>query len=306
MLIADISDQLGNQMFAYASVKTIAEKKGYSFGFIRAHNNRINDTDKRYGNEIHTIFPYVQNDYLKELPADIKYTFIEKVAPDAKTFYSEHALEVQDQTYMKGHFISYRYFSDNMEHVRHWFTFSDEVISHCQQKVELLRKKYPEKRLVAIHFRVGEDYLKQGFLLKNSYWLRAAEYMIQKYGKEHIIFVPFYDSLKGSGKIVKQFMEKYPCETIRGSLVEDMYCMTLFEDLVVCNSSFSIMAGILNPLPDKVVLRPSVYPAEDHYQPTDCFPDDWIILPAKRSLRSGCSYRWMCIKGKLLKLLRRK
>lgn len=32
MLIADISDQLGNQMFTYASVKTIAEKKGFSFG----------------------------------------------------------------------------------------------------------------------------------------------------------------------------------------------------------------------------------------------------------------------------------
>lgn len=31
MLVADISDQLGNQMFAYASVKTIAQKKDMIF-----------------------------------------------------------------------------------------------------------------------------------------------------------------------------------------------------------------------------------------------------------------------------------
>ena len=30
MLVADISDQLGNQMFAYAAVKTIAQKKSMS------------------------------------------------------------------------------------------------------------------------------------------------------------------------------------------------------------------------------------------------------------------------------------
>lgn len=306
MLVADISDQLGNQMFAYASVKTIAEKKGYSFGFVRARNNRINDSDKRYGNEVHTIFPNTAKEFLTKLPPDILHTFVEKVAPDAGICYLEQAEEVQDQTYMKGHFISYRYFSDNMEHVRRWFSFSEDIDALCRRKMELLRNKYPDKELVAIHFRAGEDYLRQGFLLNPSYWLQAAEYMIQKYGKDHIVFVPFYDSRKGSGKIVDRFMKKYPCEVIRGSLVEDMCCMTLFQNLIVCNSSFSIMAGILNDQPDKLVLRPSVYPAENRLQPADCFPDDWGVIPAKQSIVSRCNYRWMVCKGKLLTLFRRK
>ena len=46
MLTVTISDQLGNQMFAYASVKTIAQNRGEFFGFVRAENNLINDTDK--------------------------------------------------------------------------------------------------------------------------------------------------------------------------------------------------------------------------------------------------------------------
>ena len=45
MLTVTISDQLGNQMFAYASVKTIAQNRGEFFGFVRAKNNLINDTE---------------------------------------------------------------------------------------------------------------------------------------------------------------------------------------------------------------------------------------------------------------------
>ena len=33
MLVVNISDQLGNQMFAYAAIRTLAEQKGYDFGF---------------------------------------------------------------------------------------------------------------------------------------------------------------------------------------------------------------------------------------------------------------------------------
>jgi len=135
MLVANISDQLGNQMFAYASVKTIAERKGYSFGFVRARNDHINDTDPRYGNEIHTVFPQIRKELLPELPSDIKYTFTENVTPYSKMFFSEKALQVKNQTFMKGHFISYLYFSDNIDHVRSWFTFPDEVKKTCRSRL---------------------------------------------------------------------------------------------------------------------------------------------------------------------------
>lgn len=305
MLVADISDQLGNQMFAYASVKTIAERKGYSFGFVRAHNDRINDTDPKYGNEIHTIFPEVKKDFLSELPEDIKYTFTENVTPSSKMFFSDKALKVSDHTYMKGHFISYLYFSDNMEHVRDWFSFSEEIQERCREKMDALQKKYPSKQLIAIHFRVGKDYTRQGFLLRSSYWFRAADYMIKKYGKDSVIFVPFYDAKAKHHGVVHHFLKKYPCEIIRGSLVEDMCCMTMFQNLIVCNSSFSIMAGILNSRPGKLVLRPSVYPSGEAYQPNDCFPEEWTVIRAKRNFRSHRRYRRMVVKGRILTLIRK-
>lgn len=58
MIICKLSDQLGNQMFAYASVKSIALDKGYDFKILGEYNNQFlkNDTDKKYGNTLTSIF----------------------------------------------------------------------------------------------------------------------------------------------------------------------------------------------------------------------------------------------------------
>lgn len=68
MLVARIADQLGNQMFSYASVKTIAQHRQEPFGFVREWNDRINDSDRKYGNEIHTIFPATMMNFLSSFP----------------------------------------------------------------------------------------------------------------------------------------------------------------------------------------------------------------------------------------------
>ncbi len=55
MLLLKVSDQLGNQMFAYAAVKSIAIEKGYGFGMIPCSDNTsalINDKDPKYGHTI--------------------------------------------------------------------------------------------------------------------------------------------------------------------------------------------------------------------------------------------------------------
>ena len=300
MLVADISDQLGNQMFAYASVKTIAQKKGYDFRFVRAHNTRVNSSDPKYGSELHTIFPQTSSELLDELPP-LPNTWSESITASSSQIYTEEATEVSDNTYMKGHFISCLYFMDNLREVRKWFAFSPDILDACQSRLERVQEAYPGRRLVAVHFRVGDDYLKQGFLLHESYWFRAAEYMIQQYGREHVLFLPFYDHRPSRGGIVNHFVQQYPCEDIRGTLVEDMCTLTMVQDLIVCNSSFSAMAGILNHTAGKQVLRPSVYPSGTQYQPADCFPDTWTVIPARQNRFSLLYCRFMKAKGRLLK-----
>ena len=303
MLIAKIADQLGNQMFTYASVKTIAQDRNESFAFIRAFNDRINDSDKKYGNELHTIFPNIENEYLEDLPESITHTYAEPPLRKRCSNYQSETLQVPANTLMIGHYISYRYFSHNLEHVRQWFTFPADISVPVEEELRRLRKKYPDRPLVAVHFRIGEDYYRQGFRITDDYWKRAADYVLQHI--ENPVFLLFYDCKPSNGGIIDYFTSHYTCEVCRGSLVHDLCMLSRCDWEIICNSSFSIMSAVLNTAPAHQILRPSVYPVGRLFYPTDCFCDDWIVIPASQSNRARIQFYLMLMKGKLLHLIRK-
>lgn len=283
MLIVRISDQLGNQMFAYASVKTIAETGGgYEFGFVRAQNDLVNDTDEKYGNEIHTIFPNVKKEFLEKIPESIIHVYEDPPVNQRIANYQKPATEVSDNTLMIGHFVSYKYFSDNIENVWKWFAFPLDIETTVQAELERLQQKYSDRPLVAVHFRVGKDYTSQGFLLRKKYWFRAAEKIVQE-STNTPVFLLFYDQKKS---IINEFIRKYDCEICRGSLIHDLCMMSKCRKQIICNSSFSIMSAVLNQNSDKEIFRPSVYPVGLYFYPLDCFAEDWRVIPAKQSILS--------------------
>ena len=303
MLVAQIADQLGNQMFAYASVKSIAQKKGVEFHFIRQHNTLINDNDPIYGNEIHTVFPSLATEFLTKLPEQVTNTYEEPPLKERISNYQEAAMQVKDDTLMVGHYISCRYFKDNLEQLYTWFTFPSDINAQVSSELKALYKKYPDRPLVAVHFRVGKDYKKQGFRLRDSYWFRAAEKIVHE-SPIKPVFLLFYDQQLSQKDVISQFRQKYDCKVCRGSLVHDLYMMSRCRIQIICNSSFSIMSAVLNQHPDRKIYRPSVHPVGLRFYPTDCYMDDWTVIPAERSMISFFNCLLMHGKGKLLKLLR--
>lgn len=301
MLVGRIADQLGNQMFTYASLKTIATDRGEEFYFIREHNDRINDSDQYYGDEIHTMFPRIRDEFLPELPPEIVHTYQEPPISKRKTNYQESALQVPENTLMLGHYISCRYFAHRLDEVRSWFAFPKDVERKVEEELAQMRHTCSERPLVAIHFRVGEDYMRQGFRIKDSYWTRAADYITQQLG-EPPIFLIFYDRKE---KVVQKFIDQYESIACRGSLLHDLCMMSKCDRLILSNSSFSIMSAVLNSVPEATIIRPSVYPVGQYMQPQDCFMDHWTVIEASQSLRSRANYWWMRGKGMLLKRIRK-
>lgn len=300
MIVGKIADQLGNQMFTYASLKTIAKDRGEAFYFIRAHNDRINDSDERYGNEIHTMFPHIQKEFLEELPKEVTHTYHEPPLSERKTNYQAAALQVPANTLMLGHYISCRYFAHRIKEVWNWFAFPKDIQTQVEEEFQKLRKDYPDRLLISVHFRVGEDYVRQGFRIRDAYWLRAAEYAIQK-SPQKPLFLVFYDR---KAKIVEKFTNTYECIVCRGSLLHDLCMMSKCEKQIISNSSFSIMSAVLNQNIKAEIIRPSVYPVGQYFQPQDCFIESWTVIEAHQSRYSRGKYWWMRAKGKLLKLLR--
>lgn len=111
MIICKLSDQLGNQMFAYASVKSIALDKGYDFKILGEYNNQFlkNDTDKKYGNTLTSIFADIAKETVQEVP-DGYSVYKENITIDSRSDVEEGALKVNDNTLMLGHYISPKYF----------------------------------------------------------------------------------------------------------------------------------------------------------------------------------------------------
>lgn len=303
MLVAQIADQLGNQMFAYASVKSIAQKRQMEFHFVRSRNSLINDSDQKYGNEIHTIFPCPAKEFLPELPAQVTNIYEEPPLKERISNYQEAAVQVKDDTLMVGHYISCRYFKENLEQLYAWFSFPSDIDTQVSSELQKLHKKYPNRPFAAVHFRVGKDYRKQGFRLQDSYWFLAAETVLRE-NPVKPVFLLFYDQQDCKKGIVQKFRQTYDCEICRGSLVHDLCMMSRCPIQIICNSSFSIMSAVLNQDPNRKIYRPSVHPVGLRLYPTDCYMEEWTVVPAKRSLLSFLNCLLMHGKGKILKLLR--
>lgn len=273
MLIATLKDQLGNQMFAYASIKAIAMDKGYDFGYVHMEleQKHINDSDGKYGNSLSSIFTNVKNEKVENIPSHYgvyKENFRKYLTCD---YANEIREELFDNMVADGHFVDTTFFKHRLSAVRDWFSIPEDVDNKMEQYIQEIRKKNPNKKIIAVHFRVGKDYAK-GFRLAKRYWMEAANYVMKMV--ENPLFICVYD-VRGSA--VKKFVKKYSAMSYHGSLVEDMCLMSKCDGNIVCNSSFSIMAAILNKS-SQITIRPGKYPTEAGETTQNAFLPEWEAI----------------------------
>lgn len=287
MYLVTLKDQLGNQMFAYAAIKCLAVENNIDFGVIQRGSYYQNSNDIKYGNSITSIFPEIE----KEIAASAEGYNIFKELPlkKRKGKYWEHIHQAADKTLFDGHFISSKYFSRPYSEIRNWFSLPSEVIDKAIITIQKLKEKNNIKTCCSVHFRVGDDYKKLGYLLNKNYWINAAE-MIKKMYSDKCLFVVFYDK---KTKEVENFIKRFNAEEIHGSLVDDMSCIIECDYHIVCNSTFSIMTAFLSKN-DKCIIRPEKYYSGVYTFPDDVFPEEWLSCKCNRnklSYLSGIAYK---------------
>jgi len=283
MIISRLSDQLGNQMFAYASGKSIAEDLGYVFRFYNKSKDipYINSSDNIYGHKVNTIFSLVKSEEIDFLPDNFN-QFREVTTGKCKTAFNDSTYNINDNTILEGHYMCPKYFYHKIDRVRKWFTPASGIISNVDEELERIREKHKGHLLVSVHFRNGKDYKGNGFLLSSSYWKRAAKKLI-KNSASKIVFLVFYDE---KTRIVNKFISKYKCEVIHKSLVFDMFAIAACDQHIICNSSYSIISALLDKK-NGLVIRPSHYPVPDGYLPEDTFLESWEIVYGKKNIKDN-------------------
>lgn len=285
MLIANVKNQLGNQMMQYAAVKSIAEDKNFAFQYYRQpmEEQYINDRDSKYGNDITTLFLLPKEEFLQSIPADMEvYDENKYRIGNREKFYFDEAFAIHDNVVMDGLFESFRYFSHKRKDVIKWFKFQTDTINEAQRKLDMIHKNYFGRPVVSVHFRVGKDYTSHGLALQSSYWINAARTAQKDF--KNPIFLCFYDTRT---KAVAKFMEKYESVDVRGSLIEDMCLISMCDAHIVCNSTFSTMSSFIDPK-SGTTYCPIRYPSYLCFRNNeDCYLTEWIkIKGGRRSLMS--------------------
>ena len=134
--------RLGNQMFQYAALSSVAFTRGYEWGLQR--------------NESVDLWRVFKMDGVEEINQSdanqLKYIYHE---PDY--FFNASVFLVNDFTDIRGHFQSATYFGNCFEMVKKTYTFQDEINFKSMFEIQ----KYNDGRpLCSIHVRRG-DYLQK-------------------------------------------------------------------------------------------------------------------------------------------------
>lgn len=286
MIVVGLKNQLGNQMFQYAAIKTIAQDRGLEFRCFSVPTEKkyVNSIDEKYGSFLGKLFDIPEEEILNKKP---KLNNIYSEAQYVKGYdfgksYFPEVMQIEDNTIIDGHFESLKYFLHDRNDVISWFKFHEDIMEKCDANLQEIRMKYNNRPLVSVHFRAGRDFTIHGYTINKEYWVHAALEMRQML--DNPVFLCFYDRPSAS---LNYFCKKIDCIGIHGSLIEDMYMIQACDAHIICNSTFSVMSSFIDPK-DSITICPSVYPILIAYKdPTDYFMSDWIPVKAKRSFKAS-------------------
>lgn len=267
MISCFLKGGLGNMLFQIASTISISKKyrQTYSFpnlfehfdflNYETTHNQKLN-----YSNE------YI--DFLYKLPTEQPPNFSRLV--QFPIHYIEPILPFDEDIVLDGYFQSEKYFENYRNEILDIFDFK-----YIKNKAPLSEFDFGNKRYTSIHVRKG-DYIRfETFyhFLTNEYYDVAIE-MLKDKTDEFLVFSDDIDACKEmfNGLDNVRFIEN------EKDYVE-LYLMTLCDNNIIANSTFSWWGAWLNKNENKIVIGPSKWfgPSISEYS-GDIIPEKWIKI----------------------------
>jgi hypothetical protein len=250
---------MGNQMFQYALLFSIAKTREYEFGVPYALKSS------------NPYFNFCLNDAFDNLSA--------KNSDDAHIIY--HAKEkiwgynpgifgISDNTDIIGYFQSEKYFIDYRRQLLKEFEFKKDI-----QRKSLDIRSITKEPVISVHLRLG-DYKN----LVGKHPICTIEYYKEALSKlpEDLLIIAFSDEPDLAKDLFDSLGRKYFITESNDQNV-DMCAMTLCDYHVIANSSFSWWGAWLGE--SKKVIAPSQWFGESPDMPknwSDIYCKDWIII----------------------------
>jgi hypothetical protein len=259
--------RLANQMFQYASVKGIAKNIGVDF-CIPYHKDAVDDG---IGNKLRTeLFDGF------EMP-NVNIGLLNRGhAPDVneRFFHFDEELFTMcpDHVSLQGYFQSEKYFKHIEDEIRNDFTFVGDVLTPCQEMISSIENP------LALHIR-RTDYLTNSenhFNLTLEYYEAA----LKHFDDDRNVIV-FSDDPKWCQEQELFSGDRFMISENTDNRV-DLCLMTLCNDFIIANSSYSWWGAWLSNNKSKKVIAPIQWFGKTGYTKNhdtkDLIPNDWTRI----------------------------
>jgi len=266
MVYCILKGGLGNILFQIATAKSMAIDKGTDCSFPnlieqihKINNDTFHNPDLKHG------FEYM--DFLQNLKTETP-----KIPLKTYNYpfeYVNYSIPEND-FFIDGFFQSEKYFKHNRKAILEYFCDFSIYDNIVNEKYSFIKSN----RCTAIHVRRG-DYLKfpnHHPTQTLEYYLSAIEILKDKTD----LFVIFSDDIKWCKENIKINGAIY-IENEKDYI--ELYLMSLCENNITCNSSFSWWGAWLNRNENKIVIGPNIwFGSSKQHNTYDIIPEDWIKL----------------------------
>ena len=252
--------RLGNQMFQYATLYSIAKHNNYEFGIPFSCRNAEDDYRD-----------LCLQDCFSNLTAkdSTGFTPVSQVQEQTNLFVPEF-FNIKDNRDLFGYFQTEKYFKQYKDDILKEFTFNDSIKEKCKNLKQSLNNE-----IISIHMRFG-DYERFSDVYPRptpEYYTTALELL----PKDATILL-FSDDLNKASLFFKQVGKDFKMfENL--NKYEDMCLMTLCDYHIMANSSFSWWGAWLSN--SNKVIAPKNWYGSAPGAPTvwyDTYCDNWEIL----------------------------
>jgi hypothetical protein len=232
--------RLGNQMFQYGALRGIAARHGYAF--------RIPDSPGLRPRRHHGLFrTFVMGSLGPENIGlvDESWPVLE---PPGLGYDEEFAAGCPDNVSLSGYFQSERWFANVAETLRADFTFRPEVLEPARRYRERLGE-----RVIALHVR-RTDYIgkEDRYTPLSPGWYAAA---LARFDPDRLVLV-FSDDPEWCREQALFAADRFLIAS-GGGTAHDLCLMSLCDDFVIANSTYSWWGAWLGATPDKRVVIPA-------------------------------------------------
>ena len=267
MITVLLKGGLGNILFQYAAGKQVAIKNNTTLRLNMIRYMKKHDLFAKKMIRPLQNFGFADLLYRPPIYKKIlwRYGFY-LLTPDKRFFYPKgwgfdpNVLELNDGRYLDGYFQSEKYFKDIEPTIR-----KELRINHFsfKREVQTYKEKITHSNSVGIHIRRG-DYLNSQIhnVCDLNYYVKAVQYLRERITNPH--FFVFSDDLPWC----RQNLHNANCDFVevpgqKENFVPDFWLLSLCKHTIISNSTFSWWAAWLNENPDKIVIGPHRWFADE-------------------------------------------